>query len=307
MQNLIRFISISRILMRYRLDSLVLSTPLLKSFKPLLYLIPWHYFPVKQYTRGERIRLALEELGPIFIKFGQTLSTRRDLLPDDIGDELAKLQDKCPAFDSADAKQIIEGSLGDTTDNLFMSFDKDPLASASIAQVHTAITHDGDEVVVKVVRPNIDEIIKRDLALMYALARLISKHPVSKKMRPIEVVAEFENIILNELNMLNEAANASKLRKNFSDSSLLYVPEVYWSLCSETVLTTERIYGTPVGDIEQLKADNVNMKKLAEEGVIIFFTQVFKHNFFHADMHPGNIFVVQMATTLVLILALWEP
>jgi len=291
MQNLIRFISISRILMRYRLDSLVLSTPLLKSFKPLLYLIPWHYFPVKQYTRGERIRLALEELGPIFIKFGQTLSTRRDLLPDDIGDELAKLQDKCPAFDSADAKQIIEGSLGDTTDNLFMSFDKDPLASASIAQVHTAITHDGDEVVVKVVRPNIDEIIKRDLALMYALARLISKHPVSKKMRPIEVVAEFENIILNELNMLNEAANASKLRKNFSDSSLLYVPEVYWSLCSETVLTTERIYGTPVGDIEQLKADNVNMKKLAEEGVIIFFTQVFKHNFFHADMHPGNIFV----------------
>ena len=291
MRSLVRFISISRILMRYRLDSLVLSTPLLKSFKPLLYLIPWHYFPVKQYTRGERIRLALEELGPIFIKFGQTLSTRRDLLPDDIGDELAKLQDKCPAFDSADAKQIIEQSLGDSTDNLFKKFDKEPLASASIAQVHTAVTHDGDEVVVKVVRPNIDKTIKRDIALMYALARLISKHPISKKMRPIEVVEEFEGIILSELNMLNEAANASLLRKNFSNSNLLYVPEVYWDLCSENILTTERIYGTPVGDIKQLKADNVDLKKLAEDGVIIFFTQVFKHNFFHADMHPGNIFV----------------
>jgi len=236
MRSLVRFISISRILMRYRLDSLVLSTPLLKSFKPLLYLIPWHYFPVKQYTRGERIRLALEELGPIFIKFGQTLSTRRDLLPDDIGDELAKLQDKCPAFDSADAKQIIEQSLGDSTDNLFKKFDKEPLASASIAQVHTAVTHDGDEVVVKVVRPNIDKTIKRDIALMYALARLISKHPISKKMRPIEVVEEFEGIILSELNMLNEAANASLLRKNFSNSNLLYVPEVYWEFTARRLV-----------------------------------------------------------------------
>jgi len=157
MRNLVRFFAISRILMRYRLDSLVLSTPLLKSFKPLLYLIPWHYFPVKQYTRGERIRLALEELGPIFIKFGQTLSTRRDLLPNDIGDELAKLQDSCPAFDPAKAKRMIEQSLGDSTEHLFKQFDLTPLASASIAQVHTAITHDGDAVVVKVVRPNIDQ------------------------------------------------------------------------------------------------------------------------------------------------------
>ncbi|HIM58846.1 MAG TPA: ubiquinone biosynthesis regulatory protein kinase UbiB [Gammaproteobacteria bacterium] len=291
MRSLVRFIGISRILMRYRLDSLVLSTPLLKSFKPLLYLIPWHYFPVKQFTRGERIRLALEELGPIFIKFGQTLSTRRDLLPDDIGDELAKLQDRCPVFDSTEAKHAIEKSLGNSTDKLFKSFDQQPLASASIAQVHTAITHKGEAVVVKVVRPGIDKIIKRDIALMYALAKLISKHPVSKKMRPTEIVAEFESIILNELNMLNEAENASKLRENFQHSDLLYVPKVHWDLCRKNVLTTERIYGTPVGDIAQLKADGANLKKLAEDGVIIFFTQVFKHNFFHADMHPGNIFV----------------
>ncbi len=291
MSSLVRFVEISRILMRYRLDSLVLSTPLLKGFKPLLYLIPWHYFPVKKFTRGERIRLALEELGPIFIKFGQTLSTRRDLLPDDIGDELAKLQDSCPAFDSTEAKHAIEKSLGNSTDKLFRSFDQQPLASASIAQVHTAITHEGDAVVIKVVRPDIDQIIKRDIALMYALAKLIGKHPISKKVRPTEIVAEFESIILNELNMLNEAENASKLRENFKNSNLLYVPKVHWDLCSKNVLTTERIYGTPVGNIAQLKADGVNLKKLAEDGVIIFFTQVFKHNFFHADMHPGNIFV----------------
>ncbi len=291
MHSLVRFISISRVLMRYRLDSLVLSTPLLKSFKPLLYLIPWHYFPVKRYTRGERIRLALEELGPIFIKFGQTLSTRRDLLPDDIGNELAKLQDSCPAFDSNDAKQIIKKSLGKDTNKLFKKFDDKPLASASIAQVHSAVTHNGDAVVVKVVRPEIDKTIKRDIKLMYALAKLIGKHPISKKIRPSEIVAEFESIILNELNMLSEAENASKLRKNFQHSNLLYVPKVHWDLCSKNILTTERIYGTPVGDIEKLKADGVNLKKLAEDGVIIFFTQVFKHNFFHADMHPGNIFV----------------
>lgn len=286
MRNLVRFFGISRILMRYRLDSLVLSTPLLKSFKPLLYLIPWHYFPIKQYSRGERIRLALEELGPIFIKFGQTLSTRRDLLPDDIGDELAKLQDSCPAFDSADAKRIIEHALGDSTDCLFKTFDEAPLASASIAQIHTAVTHDGNQVVIKVVRPDIEKVIDRDIRLMYALAKLINK-----RMRPNEIVAEFEGIIMNELNMLNEANSASQLRKNFTGSDLLYVPKVYWDLCSENILTTERIYGTPISDVKQLKANNIDLKKLAEDGVIIFFTQVFKHNFFHADMHPGNIFV----------------
>ncbi len=291
MHSLLRFIKISRVLMRYRLDSLALSTPLLKGFKPLVYLIPWHYFPVKQYTRGERIRLALEELGPIFIKFGQTLSTRRDLLPEDIGDELAKLQDDCPAFDPIKAKQIIEQSLGAPTENLFKRFDIKPLASASIAQVHTALTNDDHEVVVKVVRPDINKAIKRDIKLMYALARLFNKHPISKKLRPIEVVAEFEGIILNELDMRIEAKNCSKIGKNFKNSNLLYIPNVYPSLCRKNILTTERIHGIPVGDIKQLKANHIDMKRLAEEGVIIFFTQVFKHNFFHADTHPGNIFV----------------
>jgi len=291
MRNLFRFINISRVLIRYRLDSLVLSTPFLKSFKPLLYLIPWHYFPVDKYTRGERVRLALEELGPIFIKFGQTLSTRRDLLPDDIGDELAKLQDNCPAFSSEQAKQIIESSLGDSTEKLFSSFDTEPLASASIAQVHSATTHDGNEIIIKVVRPDILKQINRDVSLLYLLAKIISKHPDGRRLRPSEAVEEFEGIIINELNMMTEASNASLLRKNFSDSGLLHVPLVYWDLCRENILVTERIYGTPISDIETLKKDNIDLKKLSEDGVKIFFTQVFKHNFFHADMHPGNIFV----------------
>lgn len=291
MHNFVRLLAILRILMRYRIDALLLSASFLKCYKPLLYLTPWHYIPRKKRTKGQRIRLALEELGPIFIKFGQTLSTRRDLLPQDIGDELAKLQDACPAFDGEQAKAMIEQSLDGEVDKLFKNFDIQPLASASIAQVHTATTHQGDEVVVKVVRPNIEKTIKRDIALMYDLAKFVNKYPVSKKIRPSELVAEFEQIILTELNMLKEAENATQLRANFTGSDLLYVPKVHWDLCSENVLTTERIYGTPVGDIAKLKADGVDLKRLSEDGVIIFFTQVFKHNFFHADMHPGNIFV----------------
>ncbi len=291
MRSWFRFFKISRVLMRYRLDSLILSTPLLKSFKPLVYLLPWHYFPVKKYSRGERIRLALEELGPIYIKFGQTLSTRPDLLPDDISLELKKLQDSCPAFDTQNARLIIEQELSDKIENLFSTFDERPLASASIAQVHTATTLAGEKVVVKVVRPDIDRLIARDIKLMYSLAKLVNKHPLAKKIRPLEVVKEFETIISNELDMRIEAGHCDKIRENFKGSSLLYIPRVYHQLSGISVLTTERIYGTPVGEIDTLRANNIDMKRLAEEGVIIFFTQVFKHNFFHADMHPGNIFV----------------
>jgi len=291
MKSLFRFLSILRTLIRYRLDHLILSTSFLKSLKPLIYLTPWHYFPSKKFSRGERIRLALEELGPIFIKFGQTLSTRRDLLPDDIGIELAKLQDKCPPFPADESKAIIEDALGGEVSKLFSSFDDTPLASASIAQVHTAITQKGEEIIVKVVRPGIEKQIKRDIRLLYTLASLAERHQDGKRLRPKEAVAEFESIIYNELNMMVEAANASLLGKNFSNSSLLYVPKVHWDLCRSNVLVTERIYGTPVNDIEALKKKNVDFKSLAEDGVIIFFTQVFDHNFFHADMHPGNIFV----------------
>ncbi len=291
MKSFFRFVGILRTLIRYRLDHLILSTSFLKSLKPLIYLTPWHYFPSKKLSRGERIRLALEELGPIFIKFGQTLSTRRDLLPDDIGIELAKLQDKCPPFPADQSKSIIETALGAEVSKLFSSFDDTPLASASIAQVHTAVTQKGEEIIVKVVRPGIEKQIKRDIRLLYTLAGLAEKHQDGKRLRPTEAVAEFENIIYNELNMMIEAANASLLGKNFNNSNLLYVPKVHWDLCRSNVLVTERIYGTPVNDIEALKKKNVDFKSLAEDGVIIFFTQVFDHNFFHADMHPGNIFV----------------
>ncbi len=202
MKNLFRFVNILRTLIKYRLDYLILSTSFLKSLKPLIYLTPWHYFPSKKLSRGERIRLALEELGPIFIKFGQTLSTRRDLLPDDIGAELATLQDKCPPFPATESKSIIEKALGDTTPNLFSSFDETPLASASIAQVHTAVTQNGEEIIIKVVRPGIEKQIKRDIRLLYTLARLAEQHQDGKRLRPIEAVAEFEGIIFNELNMM---------------------------------------------------------------------------------------------------------
>lgn len=291
MRNFIRMIGIFVIIVRYRLDYLILSTPLLKVFKPIIYLMPWHYLPLQKKPRGERIRLSLEALGPIFIKFGQALSTRRDLLPDDIGLELIKLQDNCPAFDSNEAIAIVEKSLGLTIADAFASFDIKPLAAASIAQVHSAITKDGDSVVVKIVRPNIAKQIAKDISLMKFVAKLLAKHPEAKRLNPVAAVLEFERIIGLELDMQQEAANTIKLRKNFLNSDLLYVPKVYWQLSTSDILVSERIYGTAVDDIATLKKKNINLKTLAENGVIIFFSQVFEHNFFHADMHPGNIFV----------------
>ncbi|MGL5036479.1 MAG: ubiquinone biosynthesis regulatory protein kinase UbiB [Aeromonas sp.] len=244
-------------------------------------------------SRGTRIRLAFEALGPVFIKFGQMLSTRRDLLPADIAVELALLQDRVPPFCGQVARQQIELSLGCPIETLFDDFDETPLASASIAQVHTArLKENGREIVIKVIRPNIERVIDADLRLMHTLARLLTRFiPHSVRLRAVEVVDEFRKTIEGELNLLREAANAIQLRRNFTDSEALYVPEIFIDHCRERVLVMERIYGIPVADIDALEANGTNMKLLAERGVEVFFTQVFRDSFFHADMHPGNIFV----------------
>jgi len=243
-------------------------------------------------NRGERLRLALESLGPIFVKFGQILSTRRDLLDDDIADELAKLQDKVPAFSGTTAQAIIERDLKAPVSELFAEFSTTPLASASIAQVHTAKLHSGEDVVVKVIRPNIETTIRQDIGLLYTLAHFVAKTSSDgRRLRPVEVVTDYEYTILDELDLAKEAANTGLLQRNFTDSDLLYVPQVYWDYCQKNVMVMERISGIPVADIDSLNAAKVDMKCLAERGVEIFFTQVFSHSFFHADMHPGNIFV----------------
>jgi len=288
-----RLIHISLVLARHGLDEVLLATHLFRPLRFLVYLSPW-YWHRRTHPRPYpvRIREALIELGPIFVKFGQILSTRRDLLPDELADELAKLQDQVPPFPGAQARAIVEKSWGKPIEAVLDDFDEQPLASASIAQVHTARLKDGREVVVKVVRPGIDRTIRRDLGLLLVLAELAQRYwKDGRRLRPVEVVNEYRKTILDELDLQREAANASQLRKNFLGSDQLYVPEIHWDLSHPSVMVMERIYGTPVGEIERLKAQGVSMKLLGERGVEIFFTQVFQHNFFHADMHPGNIFV----------------
>lgn len=293
---MIRLLKIVAAVARNRLDNLIDPERAPFWLRCFLILLPWRYFIRNNAPRGERVRLSLEALGPIFIKFGQILSTRRDLLPDDISDELSRLQDDVPPFPAEEAIGIIESSLGGSSekrvDTLFARFDREPLASASIAQVHTAQLHTGEEVVVKVIRPGIDRVIRKDIGLMYLFARLlIALSKDARRLRPVEVVADYERTILDELDLLREAANCSQLRRNFLASPLLYVPQVHWDYCRTKVMVVERIYGVPVADIATLKARHVDMKKLAERGVEIFFTQVFRDRFFHADMHPGNIFI----------------
>lgn len=287
-----RLFYIVYVLQRHRLDNIILSIPLLYPIRFLSYLNPFNWSRPSREPRGVRLRLALEELGPIFVKFGQMLSTRSDLLPDNIVVELAKLLDRVPAFPSEIAKAIIEDALGKKISEVFNSFDDTPLASASIAQVHAATLADGKQVVVKVVRPNVKKIIARDVAILKRIAKLIERFcTIGPQLRPSEVVAEFEEIIFYELDFLREAANASQLRRNFPASPLLYIPEIYWKYATQNVMVLERIAGIPIADIEQLKSHNINLKTLAERGVEIFFTQVFRDRFFHADMHAGNIFV----------------
>ncbi len=288
-----RLLQIQRALVRHGLDDFVRATHLYRPFRFVAYLSPWTWFQRSAgVTRGERLRLALEELGPVFVKFGQALSTRRDLLPVDIADELAKLQDRVPPFDSSIAVATIESTFGLPLADLFAEFDRAPLAAASIAQVHAAKLRGGQEVVVKILRPGMREIIERDLEVLNALAGLANEYWLQgRRLRPLEVVAEYRKTILDELDLLREAGNASQLKRNFQGSPLLYVPAVHWDYCRPNIMVMERIHGIIVSRIDELKARGTNIAKLAENGVEIFFTQVFRHNFFHADMHPGNIFV----------------
>ncbi len=242
--------------------------------------------------RGVRLRLALEALGPIFIKFGQMLSTRRDLVPLDIADELARLQDRVPPFPSAVAIATLEAAYKKPLADVFAEFDATPIASASVAQVHFARLPDGTPVAVKVLRPGIAPVIAHDVSLLYAAADLVEKlFADGKRLRPREVVSEFEKHLEDELDLMREAANCSQLRRNFKDSPLLMVPEVYWDYCARDVMVMDRMDGIPVSQIERLRESGVNIPKLAATGVEIFFTQVFRDGFFHADMHPGNILV----------------
>lgn len=284
-----RLFKILRVLAKYRLYKLLpANTPL--GVKLALAWMRW--VPGKDLPRGKALRHAFEDLGPIFIKFGQLLSTRPDLIPQDIVQELSHLQDNVAPFDNNEFRRLLEESLGVDLNSVFSHFEATPLASASIAQVHAAKLLDGREVIVKLVRPNLEGVIEQDIQLLLWLAGLIEKFSKDgKRLRPVEVVEDYRITIFDELDLQREAANASQLRRNFLNSPLLYVPEIIWPYTRPNLLIMERIYGIPVTNIDELNAQNTNLKLLAERGVEIFFTQVFEHNFFHADMHPGNIFV----------------
>ena len=292
LRQTLRLAHIQLVLLRHGLDEIVLATHLLRPVRFLLYLLPWHWFRGPLAPAAVRVRRALEDLGPIFVKFGQILSTRRDLLPDDLAEELAKLQDRVPPFPGAEARRIVEQAYGKPVSAVFRYFDEEPLASASIAQVHRAGLQDGREVVVKVVRPGIERTIASDIGLLATIASLAERYwEDGRRLRPREVVEEYRKTIFDELDLLREAASASQLRRNFVGSDLIYIPEVIWPLSRRNVLVMERISGIPISDLPGLRGAGIDLRVLAERGVEIFFTQVFRDNFFHADMHPGNIFV----------------
>jgi ubiquinone biosynthesis protein len=287
-----RLLRIAATLVRYRLDDLVEAAHLFRPLKWLRPLLPRPRADVAHLPRGARLRLALIELGPIFVKFGQILSTRRDLLPADVADELSLLQDQVPPFPGAIARAAVEAALGAPISALYRNFDETPLASASIAQVHAAQLEDGRDVVVKVLRPGIHARIAADVALLHALGELAQRwHPAADKIRPRDIVAEIETTLHNELDLQREGANASLLRRNFATGDDLIVPEVHWSHTRESVLTLDRVHGIAVDDLAALDAAGIDRAALAEKGVRVFYTQVFRDNFFHADAHPGNIWV----------------
>ncbi len=288
-----RLYRIIKVQLEYGLDELLPEHHLLKAPLPGRKCLFWLRNQHPDKPVGERLKMALQELGPVWIKFGQMMSTRRDLFPAHIADQLALLQDKVTPFDGHLAKSLIELSLGGGIEQWFDDFDIEPLASASIAQVHTArLKSNGREVVIKVIRPDIRPVIEADIRLMYRMARIVARAlPEARRLKPVEVVREYEKTLFNELDLRLEAANAIQLRRNFADSEELYVPEVISELSNKNVMVSERIYGIQVSDIEGLKAAGVNMQLLTERGVSVFFTQVFRDSFFHADMHPGNVFV----------------
>ncbi|MDR2240527.1 MAG: ubiquinone biosynthesis regulatory protein kinase UbiB [Zoogloeaceae bacterium] len=288
--HLFRLLKIVGVGLRFGLDQLVLGSPSTERWaRALRIALFWRNLSA---PRAQRLRLALEALGPIFVKFGQVLSTRRDLLPADLADELAKLQDQVPPFPSAQAAAMLEHAFGKPVSEVFTEFSAEPEASASVAQVHFARLPDGREVAVKILRPGIERVIAHDVGLLDAGARLIEMlWPDGRRLKPREVVAEFAKHLEDELDLMREAANCAQLRRNFRSSPLLVVPEVYWDWCSARVMVMERMRGTPISQIAQLKAGGVDLKALARAGVEIFFTQVFRDGFFHADMHPGNILV----------------
>ena len=282
------------VIAKYRLDEFMHGQPGARRLGLLLlpYRLAWMFSSQSPTHKNVRLRKAMEELGPITIKFGQLLSTRRDFLDIELADELQSLQDNVPPFLSPSIHQLIEESLGVTAELIFSSLDSEPFASASIAQVYKATLQSGEEVVIKATRPGIKEVVSADIKLLKWIASLVeTRTELGKRLHPVEIVNDYEQIIHDELDLLSEAANTSQLKRNFENSPVLYVPKVHWDYCSKRLMVMERIHGIPVADVEALNAQNTDLKKLAETGVDIFFTQVFNHNFFHADMHPGNIFV----------------
>jgi len=280
------------VIARHGLDEFIFQLGVLRPYRFLRFALPIFWFRRPSGGRGQRLRHALEELGPIFVKFGQALSTRPDLIPPDIAAELTRLQDRVPPFSGEEAREVIERSLDAPLAKHFATFDVQPLASASVAQVHPATLLDGTAVVVKVLRPGIEAVIDQDVALLYRLAGWVDRYwPDAKRLRPLEVVEEYDKTIHDELDMTREGANASQLRSNFPESEMIYVPEVYWEHSTREVLVMERIYGIPIRDIDAIRKAGVDLRTLAHNGVEIFFTQAFRDGFFHADMHPGNIFV----------------
>jgi len=286
--RIFRLIKIIYVVLRFGLDEFLLAHERVRWLRvPLNILL---FFRSTKRPRAERLRLALEKLGPIFVKFGQMLSTRRDLMPTDIADELAKLQDQVPPFPSLQAIAILQANYGKPLSEVFQSFEALPVASASVAQVHFAVLPDGRNAAVKILRPGITRIIEHDIALLKVAAELMEwLWSDGRRLKPKLVVNEFEKYLGDELDLSREAANASQLKRNFATSKLLKVPEMYWDFCSSGVMVMERMYGTPVNQVESLRAAGVNISKLASDGVEIFYTQVFRDGFFHADMHPGNV------------------